>query len=1248
MPLSTRELFLVLRARDEASRTLSAFSRNLRDVARSSGSANIEASNAVRQRIRAEQLATATTLTGYQSTINALQRQRILQGGLEREDYQRLELARLASTELRQQSATRLRNIRAEAQAAADMARLEAARAREQAELQQQLIARHQALGNALVGVGVASSFAGTAGLKFLYDNTQAAVAYDKQVRLTATQVDKQRVSLKQLGDIGIRVADQIGAPFEELQGSLYDIFSSMDVSVRDSEKLLKAFAKTAVAGQVNIATAGRTTIAIMNAFRLPIRDVNKVMDFQFQLVRKGIGTYEQFATTIGRSIPSAARAGQTYQQLGGMLAFLTRNGLSAAMASASAGRALDAISNAKTVKNLKDLGDIVQKSIGKDAFAKVAKAAGVPMQKFLKDLSVNAVDAKGKFRPLVDIIAEMQRKLQGLTDPQRAAALQELFKGAGGTIQARRFFDLVLKNSKMVAAFRTLTQDMYHATGAADQAYKTMADSAATRTQLLKNRWQIFKVQLGEQFLPVLVQLIGALSKLLGIWQGLNPHVRRFLGWTIAIGAILALIVGVVVAVTGAFVLLAAAAAASGIGLAALIGIGAAVAAAVALVIAAVILSIKYWDELKAAFTVVRDWLVSKLTPAFQAFAQWFSTNLMPIVRDVVDFFKSKWEELKAWWDQLWPSLTLIAHVFWKGLQELFRAGVEIVKTVWHIFGDTLVRVIQGAWELIKGVIGGALQIIEGIIAIFIGIFTLRWGLVWEGVKKIAAGAWSIIQGIFKAAFDVLLGALGAFGRAASVAWQATQRAFGTAVAAIIRYALIPLVNGVLWMAQQVIHAAVLAFGWVPGLGDKLRGAERAVTNFRSNVVSEMQTLANKAAILGMSAGSALGDGFSAGIDSKGAKVSGSIANLAERAKALKTALAVFSPSKITFYYGKMYGEGFALGIESMYARVNRTIKRLGSASQIESTTRATLAKLRTVANNTVDRTADAAARDFARSNARLIALAKQRDGITARLKSAQASLNKLVSDKKEYVQKVTDQVREFGNVSGAGGGNIEVFLQDRLTQIRNFQQNIRTLQQQGLNRTTLDQIIQAGVEQGGAAARSLLGSGPDVVKRVNDLQKQIDAAATGLGQSAGSVMFDAGIKTAQGLVKGLQSQQAAITKIMMQVAAAMVAVLKRELRIKSPSAVFRYYGQMVGEGLALGHMDKLGRVMSTSRRLAEASRSGYSPGGIPLGATYASNGRTGPVQVSQTFHLHGVQNINPLKHSADLGWMIAQRVGA
>jgi TP901 family phage tail tape measure protein len=455
------------------------------------------------------------------------------------------------------------------------------------------------ARGGALVALGGGIAAIGAKALGFFADATDAAGQYDTAARRAFTQVDNGTTSLEDLKKMGLDVATTIPVALEDTQKALYDIFSTVDVNTPQAQKLLTQFSRAAVAGQTDLQTATEGTLRIMNAFKISSNDVNKVNDIMFQLVRKGVGTYADFNSALGKATPSAVRAGQSLETVAGMMAFLTRNGLSASMASTSAGRAFDLISNSKVDTKLHGIG-------------------------------VEVKDAHGNFRSMSDITTDLSAKLADMTAPERSAALANLFKGAGNNVQARRFFDLVVNNNQ---AFVDLTNTMKNSSGVMDSAYNIMFKSPQAQVQLLTNKYDAMKVEIGNSLLPVKQKLLEILTNLMDAWLKLSPVVQQWIVYIAAAGAAVLVIVGIIIMLAGAFIILDTAVGILEIELLPLILIVLAVVAAIALIIAIIVLVIKYHKEIGAFFVSV-----------------W---------QHVRDFFVGLWQGVSDWFQNLWKSIT-------------------------------------------------------------------------------------------------------------------------------------------------------------------------------------------------------------------------------------------------------------------------------------------------------------------------------------------------------------------------------------------------------------------------------------------------------------------------------------------------------------------------------------------------------------------------------------------------------------
>lgn len=537
----------------------------------------------------------------------------------------------------------------------------------------------------------------GAAGIGFIKSATDVAAEYDRQVRRTITQIDGITVTLEQVAEVGRRVAREVEIPFEEMQDTLFFIFSSMNVNLQEAESLLKGFAQEAVAGQTTVEAAARSNIAIMNSLGLTVKDLARIQDVQFQVVRKGVITYEELANVIGRALPAAARSGQSIETLGAMIAFLTRNGLSAAMAATSAARAMESFAHPKTIGRLEEMG-------------------------------IRVKDARGEFLPLLVVMDQMNDKLSKLSAPERAKALQELFLGAGGTIQARRFWDTAFKN---FGDFEEMVGFMANSTGVFQNAYETMADSVAAQTVLLHNKWMLIKEALGRAVMPHLLQLINLLSIVLGWFEKLPEPTKAMIAQIILWGSVMSVVIGILTILVGTLAFFV-----SGIMMAgtALVGILAAIALLVTGLIA---LSAGFytawrssenfrivlreicdilndvWSEVVRLASAAKQAFDDNLRPALERLWEVINTRVLPAIREFV----------KIWRDEVVPKIQeagrIISDIFAKVFEHI---GVVIDTIVipalqkladwWTRNQDTIRPFLELAGQIVKIllIIGAAL----------------------------------------------------------------------------------------------------------------------------------------------------------------------------------------------------------------------------------------------------------------------------------------------------------------------------------------------------------------------------------------------------------------------------------------------------------------------------------------------------------------------------------------------------------
>ncbi|WPO69930.1 hypothetical protein [Streptomyces sp. KN37] len=192
--------------------------------------------------------------------------------------------------------------------------------------------------------------------------------------------------------------------------------------------------------------------------------------------------------------------------------------------------------------------------------------------------------------------------------------------------------------------------------------------------------------------------------------------------------------------------------------------------------------------------------------------------------------------------------------------------------------------------------------------------------------------------------------------------------------------------------------------------------------------------------------------------------------------------------------------------------------------------------------------------------------------------LDAAKSTLDDLKGKFDSLKTSVSSSLVSFGNITKIGkyGTSPETLIKQLTsdtTRTGDFAKQLEALKGKGLNAAAIADIAAAGVTGGGmATAQSLLNATPEQIAKINELQGQLQKSADAAGNTAANAMYGAGLKAAEGLVKGLTAQQKAIEATMMAIAKSMEAAIKKALGIKSPSTVMEQVGDYAFQGVEQG----------------------------------------------------------------------------
>ncbi|MGW5409033.1 phage tail tape measure protein [Streptomyces spiralis] len=305
--------------------------------------------------------------------------------------------------------------------------------------------------------------------------------------------------------------------------------------------------------------------------------------------------------------------------------------------------------------------------------------------------------------------------------------------------------------------------------------------------------------------------------------------------------------------------------------------------------------------------------------------------------------------------------------------------------------------------------------------------------------------------------------------------------------------------------------------------------------------------------------------------------------------------ALGINSPSKVTASQGRWIARGLVDGLT-------------GSSKQVKA-----------ASTKLADIVADSMKRGSKRSRAlalistdskKLTKLASQRERVATRIKDAQKKLDSLIADRDKLAADVKKGVLDSADITKQDTGGwpqtaatiLAGLKQDRVAAER-FAKNLATLRKKGVRADLIAQIAQAGVQQGSSAAAALANATSSQIKAVNNEQAALVKAAGNAGTVAGNAMYGAGIDSARGLIRGLQSQQKAIDAQMLKIAKSMSTAIRKALGIKSPSRVMALVGQYTAQGLIKGVEGQRSAVNRTMASLVETP----APGSLDMASARA-----------------------------------------
>lgn len=871
-----------------------------------------------------------------------------------------------------------------------------------------------------------------------------------------------------------------------------------------------------------------------------------------------------------------------------------------AAMVRAAAGAMATAVAG-KTIMAASDLNEVLSKSgvvfgpqakIVNDAAQKMADQFGISKTEYLDaatgiglvgkaagltrkdaaglstDFAALAADASSFYNvPITDALAAMKSGLVGESEPMRqfgvllseAAVQQEAYRLGIAKTGAE-----LTEQQKVQARASLIQKGMKDASG--DLA--RTQESVANRLREIRGRLTNFAADMGTKALPAVEKFLNGVIKLPGQIRAVYDTIR---GW-VKENQTLATVIGMTVAALTTFYAVGkiiALAKAAGLAMKAwAIGQMALnkamfanpiviVVAAIAALVAAAYIAYKRF----AGFRAVVDAVGAALKGGFVA---------------ALDWVKAKWQE---WGPAIMATLT--------AMKNHFMAFVAFILPLVKNWAVALWGVIKGVWTAISAVVKGALSVIKGIVNVVMGVIRGDWGRVWKGLQQIVGGVWGAIKGVVRGGVQVVKslvsGGVNAVKHVWGAAWDAVRGALSRAWDAItgaVSRGVGKVTSTVTGLKGRITGALSSAGSWLLSAGqDLIRGMIQGVKNMAGNLASSATEV-----------------------------VSGAVS-------AAKRALGIRSPSRVFKAIGIDTIRGLIVGLQAKKKDARKKAADVvgdviaGFRKAMDDRTAGGYLKaMASWVGRVFDgRTEKALLARIKGASARTRRLLLRETAITRRLAAAEAAKGALVDEKRGFVDAMRQGISGQANVLNAGdnAATIRSSLEAQVGKAREFAANLKRLAGMGYPRSLIAQVAGAGIEGGAAVAKALASASGSDAAGIRQAFNQINSLAASQSQALGNMLYDPGIRAADGLIAGLKKRRKDVEATLVQIAKGMSTALKRALGIRSPSRVMAALAGFIPAGIAKGIRDRskvaLKAAGAMARGVTVATQGGFQGPGVP-----------------------------------------------
>jgi len=588
------------------------------------------------------------------------------------------------------------------------------------------------------------------AGAALGYESIKLAAGFQTQMTRLTTAAGMPKAVVDANSDAIMRMGEQAGFTGTQVAEALYhpisaglDMASSLAV-VRDSMK----------EARISGASLDDTTYglsSVMKAFGVGAEGSAQTMATLNAIVGQGDMRFQDFNTSVKGWAAPAATFGVSVQSVGAALAYLTDRGVPAAQAGTQLGMtmALMAAPTKQATKILTDAGMGAEEAGQKtSAMTDLLKKAGVTTTQMSADMK----KPDGLMVAMQDLKTHMTNA--GVSADEQAAVITRAF---GGGKSGKAIMSMYQNLDGLKQKYDSIGDDATPTKF--EEAFGLAAKTTEGRLATLKSSFADFGIKIGTALLPYVDKAIAGFSKFFDFLSSNHTAMMVFAGvvGVLLVSAFVALGISIIQG-TWEIILI--------------VGAIAGLAAGFMYLWNHVEGFRNFW---KAVWADISGWVTTAWTTIKKIFDEikigWntlkytFSTGastsgLSGIIgamakvgaaaRQVVDWVKAHWPEIKAIASQVWHDVYAVVSTVISDAIKVIGAIVNWIRDHW----SEIKTIAKTTWDVVVAIVVTTVKVIYDVVTSVVGWIRDHW----SEIKSVTKVIWDVVSTIVKDAIIVII----------------------------------------------------------------------------------------------------------------------------------------------------------------------------------------------------------------------------------------------------------------------------------------------------------------------------------------------------------------------------------------------------------------------------------------------------------------------------------------------------------